>query len=213
LTYAKTLTKRIVAQRTPLILERDYPNSLLPKNDPDYEEPTCCYCEQRFMPKSTLWTRTFEHFDNNSENQELWNLGWVHWKCNQDKKNDTDLQILAREIISRNRKWEESYNFELSNEKKFTENTEPIKPDSEIEISKTNYPIVEKYLTERITTDGKILYKNALASCAYICKKRTTNGSVQAARNYIDMLTSDEGPFMIIKDENEKKIIVKRHGN
>ena len=35
---AKSLTKRIIAQRTPLIIERDYPRSLLHFEDPDYEE-------------------------------------------------------------------------------------------------------------------------------------------------------------------------------
>lgn len=112
--YAKSLTKRLKAQRTPFVLERDYSQSLLHPSDPEYEEPVCCFCEQRFIEGHKLWHKTWEHLDNNDENQELWNLAWPHWHCNEKKKNDADLQIMAKAIIKKNQEWESNYDFELS---------------------------------------------------------------------------------------------------
>ena len=62
---ARSLTSAIKAKRTPVIIERDYPND---------KEYTCCFCEQRFLNNTVKWKKTWEHLDNDETNEELWNL-------------------------------------------------------------------------------------------------------------------------------------------
>ncbi len=98
---ARSLTSSVKAKRTPLIIERDYPNG---------EEPTCCYCEQRFINNTSKWKKTWEHLDNDETNEELWNLMWAHWYCNQKKKYFIDYQIMAQDLIKKNQEWQNTFN-------------------------------------------------------------------------------------------------------
>ena len=82
----------------------------------------------------------------------------------------------------------------------------------EIEINKQNFSLAEQYLTQIIETDGFLEYKDTVNSIAMLCKKKTEHGSTQSVREYINMLTSREGPFEIVKDDVKKRIIVKRKG-
>lgn len=210
MSHAKSLTRKIQAKRTPLILERDYPNSLLEKSDPDYAEQTCCYCEQRFMPKNPLYKKTFEHLDNDNTNQELWNLAWAHWKCNQDKKNTSDLQIQAKVIISHNQQWEENHSFDSLKERdKTVENDDR----TETEMQESSMPIVERYLAKNLTDDKDVIHMTkALDSIAFLIYKATGHGSQQTVRRYINMLTSDDGKYERRKIEG-KTFILRRSGN
>ena len=90
------------------------------------------------------------------------------------------------------------------------EETTPF--SNEIEINKQNFEITQQYLTEVIETDDSIEYKDAVNSVAMLCKKKTGHGSTQSVREYLNMLTSREGPFVIVKNDEKKRIIVKRIG-
>ena len=79
-------------------------------------------------------------------------------------------------------------------------------------IKKRHANTIVTYLTEIIQTDGFIEYKEAVPSIAMLCKIKTGHGSTQSVREYINMLTSREGPFLIIKNDEKKRIIVKRTG-
>jgi len=197
---AKSLTKRIQAQRTPLIIERDYPNN---------EEYTCCYCEQRFIETHILWHRTWEHLDNNDENEELWNLAWAHWKCNQDKKIYAELQIQAREIIKKNKEWESNHDFESAREREIKS---PTEEQTEIDLNVAHMQVTREFLAEKLPNyDSKYPLKDAIFCIVARCRKQTGHGSPQSVRNYIDELSCSEEHYNREK-QNGKNYIFRRTG-
>ena len=210
---AKSITKRIQAQRTPLIIERDYPNSKLLIDDPDYEEHVCRYCEQRFLKKDPLWRKTWEHLDNNNENQELWNLAWVHWKCNVNKKTDADLQIRARDIIKKNQQWEEQFDFESAREREKISHID-IDEQTETDLNVAHTEITEQFLTEKLSNKNKrYLVSDAIYCIALRCQKQTGHGSAQAVRNYLKILSCVEGDYDTKKIEGKNYIFQRHHDN
>jgi hypothetical protein len=202
---AKSLTKRIKAQRTPHIIERDHPNSKLSVDNPDYQEPVCCYCEQRFLSEHILWRRTWEHLDNNKENEELWNLSWAHWHCNEKKKNNADDQIRAREMIKKNQRWQENHDFELSSER---ENKTDQNIQSEIELSTTHFQVTTEYLAEKINRENySITLEDAIYCIVARCRRKTGHGSQQAVRSYLKELTCSEGSYRREKIDGKNHLI------
>lgn len=192
---AKSLTKNIQAKRTPFIIERDYS---------DGEEYTCCFCEQRFLPGNTLWRRTWEHLDNKEENEELWNLSWAHWKCNEKKKTDADLQIQAREIIKKNKQWEETFDFESARE---GERKIDTYTHTEMDLNIAHFKVTTEYLAEKIPEIG-IHYpeEDAIYSIVARCRKLTGHGSHQSVRGYLKELTCSEGKYNCKKIDGVKQI-------
>lgn len=176
------------------MLERDCPNN---------EEETCCFCEQRFIPEHTLWRKTWEHLDNDKENESLWNLAWAHWHCNEKKKNDFDLQIQAREIIKKNQEWEEQFSFESAREGE-RENTTDTYEQTEIDLNKAHFELAQNFLTEKITNKSpRFLVSDAVSCIVLRCKKQTGHGSSQSVRNYINVLACSEGSYQIEKIEGK----------
>jgi len=116
---ARTLSKRLKAKRTiEIIMPRDYPNVPLEKANHIYDcdDIACQYCEQQFIEADTAYEITWEHFNDNNENQEPWNLGWAHFRCNQIKKFSIDLKLKAVDIIKKNKEWHSKFENDLSSE-------------------------------------------------------------------------------------------------
>lgn len=84
---------------------------------------------------------------------------------------------------------------------------------TEIEINVSTFDMTEQYLTEIIQTDGNIVFSDALYSIVFLVKKKTGHGSEPCVRRYIKTLTCSADPFEIIKNKENKKIIVKRSEN
>jgi len=90
------ITQNKKAKFTPLIMERDYPNK---------EEPFCLFCEGGFVETHKHYKRVWEHLNNDENDSRLENLVWAHSICNQQKKNDADMQIKANEKLKKNLLW------------------------------------------------------------------------------------------------------------
>jgi len=191
LAVAKSLTPNIIAKRTPLIIERDYP---------DDEEFTCCYCEQRFIENHHLWKKTWEHLDNDRTNEELWNLAWAHWHCNQKKKNDFDLELIAREIIQKNQEWESQFDFESLSVSVGEKGTpRQIHKDTlelkEGDINLIANKLAKSQLEENLPPGCKdqISYRQTLRDIHFLLIKETDGrGSEQATRRALDVLTQSK---------------------
>lgn len=162
----------------------------------------CIYCKGPL----NIDTLIFEHLNNNRNDSRIENIALAHQSCNIKKASSYDYQIIAAEKLKEN----ESKMF--VGEKIYMP-TEAKEASTEIDINVTNFEITEQFLRERITTDGSMEFTDALNSIAYLCKKKTGHGSQQSVRNYISILTSSVGQFMITKNEEKKKIIVRRTGN
>jgi len=160
----------------------------------------CLFCKKE-IPKNQKHVQ--DHLNNNRTDNRLENFARAHQSCNIAKAFNVDYQLIAQEKLKEN---------ELAI---FipVEDTTDSEVSTEIKINKSNSEILEQYISEKITLDGKINKDDAIYSSAYRCKKLTGHGSVQCMRTYLGILTCDEGPFMEAQDENKKKIIVKRTGN
>jgi hypothetical protein len=162
----------------------------------------CFYCKVTLsLPKFV-----FEHLNDDRRDNRIENIVFSCVSCNNKKQNDFDMQFKAKEKLKAN----EDNNFMREKSLPHYHND---KPSAEIDINMTNYDITEKFLTITIAKENTILYSDALDSCVYLCKKETQHGSQQSVRNYLNALTSRVGPFVISRNKDNKKIIVKRLEN
>ena len=129
-----------------------------------------------------------------------------HQSCNIKKIQSPEYQIMAKEKIKQN---EEMF---LS-ERKYDDSLTEHHSSSEIGISVKTYNITEQYILEHITTDGFVLFEDALWSIVYLAREKTGFGSHQAVRAHIKTLVSPVGPYEIKRNEKNKKIIVKKQEN
>lgn len=142
----------------------------------------------------------YEHLNDNRDENRIENIALSCWSCNNKKPHDIGMKEKALRKLAEN----EGSNY-LRERKSVDESNQEFPP--EIEINVSNYAITEKYVTSRISSSGSIEFSDALDSSVYLCKQRTGHGSQQSVRNYISTLTSDMGPFEIIRREDGKKII------
>lgn len=187
---AKHLSQKKKLELLPYLLERDGGHY-------------CFYCK---FPLS-IETQVYEHLNSNPQDNRPENLVLSCQSCNVKKDKDFDLIFLAKKKLREN----ESKLFIQKN--KFLEEHNTQQASTEIDINQANSAITEQYIDEKLAVEESLVYTKALNSCAFTCRKRTGHGSQQSVRNYIDMLACDEGPFMISKNDEKKKIIVKRRGN
>jgi len=157
----------------------------------------CLYCPDKIDPNNC----DIDHMNNQPLQNELWNLHLTHHKCNCDKRKNTDLQILANEKIRLN----QSQIFVP----KLEDNT-PQEASTEIQININSSKIAERYITEEIQINGFALFDDSINCITFLCKKNTGHGSNQSSRNYIKTLTCSIAPFMITKNDEGKKVIVRR---
>lgn len=155
----------------------------------------CYLCEKPLGQHCVI-----ESLNNNPKDCRLENSALAHQHCNITKINNIDYRLKAQEKLKQN----ETALFIPQ------EDDEPDDASTEIKISKNNFDITEQNISEKISVDGEISWDDALYGSVYKCKKITGYGSIQCVRNYLKILTSCESPFMIIKDENKKKKIVRR---
>jgi len=157
----------------------------------------CLYCGKPITSKCIL-----DHLNDIRADNRLENFVNAHQSCNVSKLSNYDYQIIAMDKLKQNEKG------------MFIPKEEDVSEAStEIKISQNNFEITEKYISEKIITDGEILWHDALYGSVYQCKKKTDYGSVQCVRNYLFSLTCLEAPFMRTKNENGKSVIQRRVGN
>ena len=163
----------------------------------------CFYCK---FPLS-IETQVYEHLNSNPQDNRPENLVLSCQSCNVKKDKDFDLIFLAKKKLREN----ESKLFVQKNPFHEVQNTQEV--STEIAINQSNFEITKQYLYEKLAVEDSLEYTKTINNCAYICKEKTGYGSQQSVRNYIDILTCEEGPFMISRNDEKKKIIVKRRGN
>jgi len=161
----------------------------------------CFYC--KYDLSKIIWI--YEHLDNNPNHSEIENIVLACQSCNIKKINDYDMQIMAMEKRRLNQQ------MNLSCERESLEVEGPTM-SPEMDIGKKNFELTKKYLQEIINTDDYIEVKDAIDSSSMYCINKTGHGSPVAVRRYIDMLCSREGPFMITKNDDGKRILVNRKG-
>jgi len=183
-----TLTKRIQTILLPFIMERDN------------EGFVCWYCKKPLF----FFKYIFEHLDDDRTHNEFENFVISCSSCNKRKVDDAEMKQRAFQKLDQNK------NSDYLRERKhlIDELTTEASPEIEINIACTD--ITKQFITEKVESDGFILKSEALYCSVYLCREKTGHGSTQSCREYIKILTCEVAPFKIVRDENNRKIIVKR---
>ncbi len=184
----KHLSISLKQKYLPLIIKRDGEN--------------CLYCGKKLNHR----THIYEHLNDNRDDNRIENTVLACQSCNNKKPYDSEMQKLALEKLKVN----EKSNF--MRERNLEDEINSHEASTEIEINVSNFDITEQYISDVVNCDGYIGYSDALNSCVALCKEKTGHGSQQSVRNYIAALTSTLGCFEITRDENRKKIILRREG-
>ena len=157
----------------------------------------CFYCSIILNYSSFI----YDHLNNVRSDNRFENIVLACQSCNNKKPSDKTMRDRAIQKLKQN--GESNFMRE-----KICENLGET--SAEIEINTKNFDIVEEYLISEVNLRGTIDYSSALNSCVYICRQKTGHGSQQSVRNYISSLTSVVAPFVVVRDENKKRVIVNR---
>ena len=160
---------------------------------------TCVYCEKEL----DLDTCVIAHLDDNPKHNNDWNHALAHQQCNIDAIENIDYHLKAQERIRLNHSKIYAPRIEDKNENVSTE----------VDINVTNRGLSKQKLYEWTVDGQQIEHNESMNSITYLCTELTSHGSQKCVREYIAALCSSAGPFMIVKDENGKKMIQRRVGN
>ncbi len=160
---------------------------------------TCFYCHEPL--EGTTWI--YEHLDNDRQHNDIDNIRLAHQSCNIKKINCPEYLIMAKDEL------------EKASEKSLCvgESDTDQHYSSEIAISIKSRNYTKQFLTERINTDGSILYDDALWAIVNDLNEKYNCGSETAVRRYLKALTSITGKFTIIRNDSGKREILSRTEN
>jgi len=159
----------------------------------------CLYGEEELDLEHCI----IEHLNGDPTCNEDWNLALSCQKHNIEKIENYDYQIISKEKIKQNQSMVYAPRIEDKNENVSTE----------VDINVTNRQLTKQKLFEWTVDGQRIELSEAMNSITYLCTELTGHGSQKCVREYIAALCSQAGPFMIVKDENGKKMIQRRVGN
>jgi len=191
------LTQNKKAKSTPLIMERDFPNK---------QEPFCIFCEGGFMENHKHYRRVWEHLNNDETDSRFENLAWAHAICNQQKKNDYDMQIKAHEKLKENVLWSiPAYMGEREGEK-----IVDIEELTDTEVGKLIDKTTKTFLDERLKRPNpkSFLPRADTRACITLLIKKETcgRGSHQAVDRAIDNYCCSIGDYISLKEDGTKII-------
>lgn len=174
----------------------------------DKQESQCLFCKLDFVPNpaNDLMSITYEHLDKDVFNNEEWNLALAHKKCNNEKKWNSDYQIIAKDQLELNRKTLDS----LSVCKQRPD--EPKPTSKEIDINVATFNLAEEYLRERLKIQNKpaLDFNDTMYSIFYLLKETTGHGSSETVKRTLLGFTSTAGPYDKIQDQNGNWVIIKK---
>lgn len=207
MTRAKSITKSIKEKSKPLILARDYP---------DGQKPFCMICTQEFLDDDFEYQLNYEHINGNHEENELWNLWFAHFRCNQIKKkiqqrqkskpaslSKNELHLIRKfnQAIQKNKVWQESADFEKFEKKRKLEKLASSSEDSVfIDISYVLETVTLEVLAEYLQTPKSEYPAKELAEIiASRTQSKIQAGSIQSAMNHILLHTTSESRYQKYK--------------
>jgi len=158
----------------------------------------CLYCP---LPFTDTHPAEIEHLDNNHNHNQIWNKAFAHHECNNRKKFNTDMQIIANEKILSNKK----YVYACERKAELTE------VSSSEQRNRQNKPIALQFITEHLMVEPYLLLRDAVNAITHLCFETNGTGSQQATRNYIEEFCNPiNGKFELTENERGQKIIRKR---
>lgn len=162
----------------------------------------CFYCKVKFQ---SVREPIIEHLNDDPTDNREDNLVLSHQRCNILKAKQSSKEYLNMAEL----KLEENEQHLYVGES-FLEEKSQKEVSTEIDINKKCCDITEKYLTDKILSDGWIDYKETLFNIVYRCRMQIGHGSEQSIRSYIQTFTTTEAGFVMEKDPNTKKKIIRK---
>jgi len=86
--YKNTLTTYQKDKKIPIIINRD--------------GNVCIYDLEPFIEAIPGMRRTIDHLNDNEKDNKIENLALCHFACNQKKKNDFDMKLIALKKLNEN---------------------------------------------------------------------------------------------------------------
>ena len=179
----KSLTQSLKQKFLPLLINRDH--GLI-----------CLYCKEPITGEYV-----FEHLNGNRSDNRIENISISHQKCNIEKINSLEFQLIADDKLLQN----EELGLQYLEDPTAHENN-----SSEIEINQSLFNFHKQYITEQIALEGKYSFNDAIAELPYLTQERFQHGSEMSTRRYLKQLTCKASELQIIKDDKNKKWICKR---
>ena len=163
----------------------------------------CLYCKRRIDGDFV-----YEHLDDEPSNNRIENIIIAHKNCNKEKEHNKEYKKMAIEKLEAN--MEANSHPGTKKQLQIYDKKLPTTASIEMRIAETNRMITRRYITEQLAVHDSIKYDDALRNCIYLCNEKNGTGSRQSIGNYIWVLTSAIGPFMVVKDGNGEDVIMKR---
>ena len=173
----------------------------------DGERPICKYCKEPLNLKKGKKHRhegkkvVLDHLDNNSKNDNYWNLALVHQGCNQAKRTNTDYQIIAHDAIAENKEYVPLPSEDGTHHH---ENTN-------IRTGNKLYTHAKEYLERELPdeTSPPMLVDDMCDDMAYLAQEKFHCGSQSSMKRHLFSLCSDSAPWQITSP-NGRPIVSRR---
>ena len=164
----------------------------------------CFYDARPFMVNVNGEQRTIDHLNNNEKDNRVENLVLCHFNCNQRKKTDIDMQILAKEKLTKNvNSTTESLRVSERDNHAHTDRL------TEGELNKLINKVVFQILDEQLPTSKTkpISYTRTLKSITYlVIQESGGRGSEVAVRRALDAHCSDFAPWQTETEGRSRSI-------
>ena len=180
----RSLTQSLKQKYLPILIKRDHGF-------------ICLYCKEPLTGEYI-----FEHLNGNRHDNRIENIVTSHQKCNIEKIESMEYQLMADEKLLQNEELGLHY---------LEDGTAHEENSSEIEINKILYNFTKQYITEKIALEGKYSFDDAISELPYLCQERFGHGSEATIRRYLKQLTCKASEWQVIKDDKNKKWITKRN--
>ncbi len=165
----------------------------------------CFYCECTF---SAINPAEYEHLNNNPSDNRPENIVYACHSCNNKKKFNFDLQIMAQEKLESNEK------AVLMRERRQADSGTKIDLSSQQEINKTNTQITDQFLLEHTLHGESFVLKDGVDAIVNICQENNGTGSQSAVYRYLDYKCNPiNGKYTIFLNSEGKNAVRRRTEN
>lgn len=180
----KTLTHSLKQKYLPVLIQRDGGFN-------------CLYCKEPLTGDYV-----YDHLNNQRQDNRVENVCTAHQKCNIEKSNNIEYQLIAAEKLKQNEEMGIRY---LEDHGAYDNNS------SEININQTMRPFVKRWITERIAADGKVELRETINCLVYLCQENYSHGAEPTIRRYVKEMTCSVAEWQVVKDDKNIKWICKRN--
>ncbi len=165
----------------------------------------CLFCSKEF---NEYFTPEVDHLNNNKHDNRIENHALVCHSCNNLKKSNAEMQVIASEKLKENEKRVYACERILADSGTIEDLT------SSQAINKTNTRITKQFLSEHTINNQILILKDAVNAITNICQDNNGTGSQSAIYKTIDYLTNTiNGKYTICLNEFGKNVIKRRTEN